>query len=277
VGNYQNGLFPNFYKHYIGFAGRYSAMGALNGHDGLSGQPTQDRYYSLQLQGRFYPHPRVQLLAFLPYRTNFQQTADTRNTQLHGLGDASLLVFYQVYNNTRVDSAARTQHNLLLGGGLQVPTGNYRALGNDGLPLPIAFQLGTGAWSFLISGAYTLRQKKWGINLSSTYQINTVNPEGYQMGNQWRNSLVGFAVLKAKKWTFAPQAGLQLEQLARNNNRGYDRIYSGGTQLLATASWNVYYKNLQLGIEYQQPLWQAMASGQIHNEARLMAQINYLF
>jgi hypothetical protein len=187
------------------------------------------------------------------------------------------LGFYQVYNNVLQDSSAKTQHNLMLGGGVQAPTGNHRALDKDGVPLPIAFQLGTGAWSFILSGAYTLRQKKWGINWSTTYQINTANPEGYQLGNQWSSSMVGFGVIKAKAWTFAPQGGLQLEHLARNKNRGYDRIYSGGTQLLATASLQCYYKNIQIGLEYQQPVWQYMASGQVHSEARLMAQFNYLF
>lgn len=277
VGSYQNGLFPNFNKHYIGFAARYSALGALNGHDGLTGQHTQDYYYNLSLQTRIYPHPRLQLLAFLPYKINIQQTENEASTQLNGLGDVSVLAFYQVYNNTRLDSNATFQHNLMVGGGVQAPTGKYRALGSDGVALPVAFQLGTGAWSFIASGAYTLRQDKWGLNLSSTYQINTSNSEGYQLGNQWSNSLVGFGVIKAKAWTFAPQVGGQLEHLARNKNRGYDRLYSGGTQLLATASFNCYYKNLQIGVEYQQPVWQQMASGQIHNGARLMAQVNYLF
>lgn len=277
VGSYQNGLFPNFQKHYIGLLGRYSGMGALNGHDGLAGQHTRDYYYNITLQARIYPHPRVQLLAFLPYKINIQETEDNKRTRLMGFSDISVLAFYQVYNNALSDSSAKIQHNVMLGGGIQVPTGVHRAMGSDGVPLPIAFQLGTGAWSFILSGAYTLRQKKWGINWSSTYQINMANPEGYQLGNQWSNSLVGFGVLKAKSWTFAPQAGLQLEYLAHNKNRGYDRIYSGGTQLLATASFQCYYKNFQIGLEYQQPIWQKMASGQMHNDARLMAQFNYLF
>ncbi len=277
IGNFQNGLFPNFHKHYIGLMGRYSTLGTLNGHDGLSGQPTRDAYYSLSLQTRIYPHPRVQIMAFIPYKINLQQAADDASTQLNGLGDVSLLAFYQVYNTARLDSNAQTQHNLMLGGGLQAPTGAHRAVDSDKVPLPVAFQLGTGAWSFVLSGAYTLRRPKWGINLGSTYQINMTNAEGYQLGNQWSTSLVGFGVFKAKNWTFAPQAGLQVEQLARNKNRGYDRVYSGGTQLLATVSCNVYFKNIQVGVEYQQPLWQELASGQVHNEARLMAQVNYLF
>ena len=277
VGNYQNGLFPNFNKHYLGLLGRYSAMGALNGHDGLVGAHTRDYYYNLSLQTRIYPHPSVQLLAFVPYKINIQKRANGDFTRLMGLADISVLGFYQVYNNTLHDSLAKIQHNVMLGGGLQAPTGNYRALDKDGLALPIAFQLGTGAWSFILSGAYTLRQKKWGINWSATYQINTTNPKGYQLGSQWSSSVVGFGVLKAKSWIFAPQGGLQLEHLARNKNRGYDRIYSGGTQLLATANVQCYYKNIQIGLEYQQPVWQYMASGQVHNEARLMAQFNYLF
>ncbi|MGH1336806.1 MAG: hypothetical protein ACRBFS_11835 [Aureispira sp.] len=277
LGNYQNGLFPNFQKNFIGLFGRYSSLGALNGHDGLTGEHTRDYYYNLGIQTRIYPHPRLQLLAYIPYKINIQETEDKTPTRLIGLSDVSVLAFYQVYNNTLKDSLAKTQHNLMLGGGVQAPTGNHRAVDADGVALPVAFQLGTGAWNFILSGAYTIRQKKWGLNWSSTYQINLANPEGYKMGNQWSNSLVGFGILKAKDWTFAPQGGLQLEHLARNTNRGYDRIYSGGTQLLATASLQCYYKNFQIGVEYQQPIWQQMASGQIHNEARLMAQFNYLF
>lgn len=252
-------------------------MRALHGHDGLAGEYTQDYYYNLTLQTRIYPHPRLQLLAFIPFKINIQKVEGDNSTQLTGLSDISVLAFYQLYNNSLKDSTANTQHNIMIGGGIQAPTGSYQDLGRDGVALPVAFQLGTGAWSFILSGAYTLRQQKWGLNWSSTYQINWANPTGYQLGNQWTNSLVGFAVFQTQNWTFAPQVGLQVEHLAKNKNRGYDRIYSGGTQLLATASVQCSYKNFQLGIEYQQPIWQQMASGQIHNSARVMAQLNYLF
>ncbi len=278
VSSFDNGLFPNYQKHYIGLRARYSSLLAHNGHDGLTaGQATQESYFGMDIQARFYPHRRVQVLTYLPYNYNVQTIEGGATEKTLGFGDMTVLGFYNVYNTNFVDSGAHVQHNLLVGGGLKVPTGDYQVKGNDDVLLSPTLQSGTGAWSFLLSAVYTLRHDKLGLNASATYQINLANPLGYKLGNQFQSSIVGFGVWKTKKTTFVPQLGIQLEQLDYNTNDGYTRQFSGGTQLLAVAGMSLYYQSFQFGVQYQQPIWQKMASGQLHNAARFTATINYLF
>ena len=279
VVNYASGLFPNYQKNFIGLRTRFNSFSSAEGHTDLniSGETTEN-LYAIDLQARYYPHRRVQLMTFVPLQYNHMTVGNTQQS-LMGIGDVALLGFYNVYNSNFLDSSKTThvKHNLLLGGGIKAPTGAFNAKDEQDVLLSPTFQMGTGAWSFIMSGVYSWRHEKWGFNANATYQINLANPNGYQMGNQLSGRLTGFGVFELKKWTIVPQIGVQAENTANNFNNEFRRIYSGGSQLLSIIGLDFYYKKLQIGLSYEQPLWQEIAGGQMHNHARFALNLNYLF
>lgn len=278
VGGYYSGVLPQFHKHYIGLRWRFSSFQSELGHDGIPlGTFSKEYYHSLELTGRFYLHRRVQLLAFVPLSYHLR-TEPTATNQLIGLGDLSVLVLYNIYNTSFL-AEKDIKHNLLIGGGVKAPTGSFERKDSQGELFTPSFQLGTGSVDFLLTSIYTLRYKRWGVNVNATYKINLPNKDTYQFGNQLTASATAFFLhkIKNKEWGLMPTLGLLLEHANYNLKNGYKRINTGGSQLVATIGLDIFYKKIQLGLSYQQPTWQNLSDGMVTAGPRFMANINYLF
>ncbi len=278
VTNYYNGLFPQYQKHFLGFRMRYNSISSLGGHSdlGLTAQ-SKESFYSMELMGRFYPHKRLQILAFVPFNLN-QLSSPSQQETVAGLGDISILAFYNIFNSDFKDSSrSKLLHSLQIGGGIKLPTGSFDQQGQDDLLLSPTFQLGTGSTDFILSSIYTLRYQKVGFNSNITYKINLANRYQYKIGNQLSGRLTGFGLIQFDQWLLVPQIGLQIENTAKNRSKEFVRTNTGGTQLLSIVGLGIYYKKIQIGLSYEQPIWQQIANGQVQNHARFMASINYLF
>lgn len=278
VGGYYSGMLPEYHKHFIGLRWRFSGFRSDLGHEGESiGAYSKEYFHTLELMGRFYPHRRVQILAFVPLSYHLQVTP-TMNKSLVGLGDASILALYNIYN-TSFWKEQKTKHNWLLGGGIKVPTGTFQHKNEDGKLITPSLQLGTGSVDFLISNIYTIRHKRWGVNTNITYKINLPNEDAYKFGNQLSASAIAFFLHKMKKknWGFMPKVGVVFEHANYNLKHGYKRINTGGNQLIAMIGLEIYHKKIQLGLNYQQPTWQQLSDGLVEAGPRFMANINYLF
>jgi len=277
--NYANGFFPYFQKNFVGLRWRYSAIKQLSNND-VSHLTTHPNTYfnSWELMGRYYPHRRVQFVAFLPL--NYYQIGTESPQHLVGLGDLSLFSFYNIWNTNFQDSShlRQSNHSLQLGGGIKVPTGAFNRTDKDGIRYEPSYQLGTGSVDFLLAATYTLRHKKLGLNSQVSYKINLANPNGYRLGNQLTANTEFFGVFKINRWLIVPKGGIQVEQNARNVNNHIVRLYTGGIQLLATAGINIFiHDQVQVGLTYEQPIWQKMADINVQNQGRLTAAVNYLF
>lgn len=284
VGGYYSGMLPQFHKHFIGLRWRFSQFKSYPDHytDPASSlaAPSREYFHSFELMGRFYPHRRVQLLAFVPLNYNYQHTALATPVEheLVGLGDISLMALYNVYNTSFI-AEKDIKHNVLLGGGIKLPTGAFQRTDEGGNQFTPNFQLGTGSVDFLLAGIYTFRYKRWGVNTNVNYKINLPNVETYRFGNQLKAVLTAFFLHKFEKtdWGILPQVGLAIEYAGYNFKNGYKRINTGGQQLLATVGLEVYYKDIQLGATYQQPTWQDLSDGFVEAGPQFMVNINYLF
>lgn len=278
VTSYYNGLFPQYQKHFIGLRWRFNSVSSVeqNVDLGLSDQ-IRESFHSFELMGRFYPHKRIQIMAFVPI--NYNLMTDYRGQQqLFGLGDASILVLYNIFNSDFRDSTiSKVQQSLLVGVGVKMPTGNFNKRATGDILFSPTFQLGTGSTDFIFSIIYTLRYKKVGFNSNITYKANLANKNQYKIGNQLTGRVVGFGLLESKGWMFVPQLGLQVEHNAKNSHKEFIRKHSGGSQLVGILGLSVYFKKIQIGISYEQPIWQNNAEEQVENNARFMANINYLF
>lgn len=276
VGGYYSGILPQFHKHIVGLRWRYSSFRSFldhkhNGVDSVS----KENFHTLELWGRFYPHRRVQILAYLPLNYHYRKESDTTH-HLIGLGDVSLFALYNVYNSAFL-AETTVKHSLLLGGGVKVPTGNFQRKHNDGSLLSPNVQLGTGSVDFVAMLIYTMRYERWGLNFNGTYKLNLPNKNGYRFGDQLALSLTGFFLQKIGEVGIMPQLGVNVEYAMNNRENGYLRINTGGFLSTMSIGVDVYYKNWSLAVNFQQPAWQDLSDGQVYANPRVMAGVNYMF
>jgi hypothetical protein len=279
TGNYYLGIMPQFQANFIGF--RYRSFGFdshLGGHhDGLFA--TKEYFQTIELWGRFYPHPRWQVLTFVPYQFNRQETP-TKNLYLNGLGDISVLASYNLIQ-PKIDSLTnQLRHTLRIGAGVKTPTGKSSYAENDVDEVANPnFQLGTGSIDMLLNVIYTLRYQKWGLNTDLTYKINTANAKQYRFGNKVNGTLSLFYVQNiAKNFALMPNVGVYFENSGTDKRRGYTVDNTGGMLVSASLGLETYFaQRFSVGTNYQVPLSQNLASGQIKAKARFSLHLTMLF
>lgn len=237
---------------------------------------TRETYQNAELWGRFYPLRRVQVLAFVPYNLN-QQTGADGTFRRQGFGDATVLAHYNLVNTATDTTAHRVDHNLLLGGGVKLPTGRYRYDADGSEVANPNFQLGTGSTDALFNVIYTLRYRQWGWNTDFTYRLTTRNGNGYRFGNRQTASSSVFYVKKAATFTVMPNAGVTIENAARDLADGKRNGNTGGYLVLGTLGVETYFRHLSVGANWQTPLAQRLADGQIRANGRAMVHVTVLF
>ena len=142
------GLLPQSNKSLIGV--RYQRLNFVT-HPDSKVLRTEENFNVAELYARFFPIKRVQVMAFLPYRTDQQVTSADVKKQ-NGFGDATILANYNILNTLMdKENSGTFTHTLLIGGGVKIPTGKFKFDENN--PLQVAnanFQLGTGSTDFIL-------------------------------------------------------------------------------------------------------------------------------
>lgn len=267
------GIMPQAGRSFFGV--RYRAK-SYHSHLNSRYLSTRETYQNAELWGRFYPLRRVQVLAFLPYNVNRQTGADGAFRR-QGFGDATVLAHYNLVNTATDTTAHRLDHNLLLGGGAKLPTGRFR-YDPDGTEVANPnFQLGTGSTDALFNVIYTLRYRQWGWNTDFTYRLTTKNSNGYRFGNRQTLSSSVFFVKKWGSATLMPNAGATVENAARDLDNGKRNGNTGGYLALGTLGVETYFRRFAVGANWQTPLAQRLADGQIRANARAMVHLTFLF
>ena len=269
------GLMPQSHKSMLGV--RYSLLN-FETHPGSEYFHTKETFQVTELYARFYPAKRVQAMVFLPYRSDRQITpAETK--QQRGLGDATLLLNYNLLNTFMdSDKNRRLNHSLQLGGGVKVPTGRFHYDENN--PLAVAnanFQPGTGSTDFIVNAFYTLTAGKWGAVLALSQKLNTTNERGYRFGNQTYGSVDAFHTFNKGNVSIMPHLGLYAEHSAFGTQNGRIVHESGGDLLNGTAGVSIFANRWAAGVSVQKPLAQNLSSGEVISKARGMVQVAWLF
>lgn len=275
-GNAFFGILPQSHRSFIGL--RYRIAG-YDSHLNSTLLKTHELFQTTELWGRFYPFPKVQVMAFLPYQINTQTMLSTQEkTSIQGLADATVLVHYNVLN-TVLDTTNRVlNHNLLVGGGLKLPLGRYRYDASSAAEVDNPnFQLGTGSTDFLLNAIYTLRYQSWGINADASYKINTSNSNQYRFGNRFSTAWSVFYTKQIGKITLMPSAGIYVEHNNLDQKQQEPNTNTGGYWCAATSGLQVFTSKFALGISHQMPLAQSLAKGELRANQRLMVQLSFLF
>jgi len=276
TGNY-GGIYPQFTKNIFGV--RYSNRSFDHPNTDFnfngSSRVLRDEFNSMEVWGRFYPHPRIQVFAFVPFRSHTREETE-RTTTISGIGDLTLSANYTIFNTA--DSAdAKISHALLIGGGIQLPTGKYIQKDELKITLPAQFQVGSGAFAYSLNANYTLRYKKFGLNTDLFAKFNEVNERSYEFGNQYAATGSVFYKMNASGKAFLPNVGLSYEYYAQDTE--FDRLKedTGGDVALVNLGLDVYLDRIFFSASAQIPVIQSLPYSQPAGANRLNLGVAYLF
>jgi hypothetical protein len=270
VGSYQFGILPQQTKNFVGLRYQTKSDASTPYHD----LQTKESFQTMEVWGRFYPVKKVQVLALLPYNFNRQETNGI-TTEVKGIGDALVLVNYNLLNNT--DSLyQKVKHNLFVGGGLKLPTGHFtKEL--EGEELNPNIQLGTGSLDFVANAMYTIRYDKIGLNTNLTYKYNNANSNAFRFGDKLGAGTVLFSVLKVKEMAIMPNAGFSTEITAKDVHKGSELAESGGYANFLTLGTELYFKKISAGVTAQKPVSQNVSAGYVETGNRFLTHLTFMF
>lgn len=279
VGNFYMGIMPQFNRHFVGL--RYRQM-SFDSHLGTGGTKshltTHELFQTAELWARFYPTQRWQVMAFLPYHMNRQTDYNqTFSKTLSGLGEGVLLANYRLLDNVADTTQRRFRHNLFIGGGIKLPTAQFRfdATDNQQVANP-NFQLGSGSTDFLANLVYVVRAGKWGLSTDLNLKINTANPDGYRFGNRINGQAALFHARNVRGISVMPYVGAFGEHSLHDNNNGVVIYNTGGSAVFGVGGLELYIGRLSVGGNFQQPLWQDLANGTIRTHRRTVVHLTFM-
>jgi hypothetical protein len=278
VGNNYIGILPDFSKHIFGLRMRTNSMLTHVGVGGSSSYlTTLENYRTLEAWAGWNISDNFRLIASLPYSFNEKLNQGTVRRK-SGLGDASLLAYYQLINNKKSLNSKLLVQSLWVGGGLKLPTGKYNPLDKSSANTTAnLFQLGTGSIDFSANAMYDIRLNDAGLNASAAYKINTTNKEDYRYGNKlslMAQAYYKFRILNA--FTVAPNLGMGYEKGRPDSDRGLTADISGGQLTMGTAGAELTWKSISAGFNYQTPLQQNLAMGIVKARDRAMVHVSFM-
>jgi hypothetical protein len=271
------GILPQGHR---GFAGVRYRHASFNSHMTSVNLKSHELFRTAELWGRFYPIKRVQVLAFVPYQFSQQTLLKSGTvTPLQGLSDVSALVQYNLLNTFMDDSVVhKVNHNLLVGGGVKLPTGRYKYDENSLTDVANPnFQLGTGSTDWMVNAIYTARYNNWGANADVSYRITTTNSNGYRFGNRLTTSASVFYLTGSGKYSLMPNAGVFVEQGGYDRRDGVVNKQTGGYATYLNLGTEAYLGKVSLGVSYRHPISQNLSAGELLANDQLNTHITFMF
>ena len=238
---------------------RQFAPSPLNADNGYQhshrGDPTDFEVFRVvELRAKYYLARRLELNVFLPYVMNTEQS-NGRQLNTSGLGDVTVFGAYHVLR--RIETAG-LQSRLLLGGGLKLPTGDFRRQNAAGIRYPLLSQPGTGTTDVFGYLNYIAGYRSLGLSLTGTLR--------HTGENAFRNSLApsvsAFANLFYRiplgpDWQVYPSAQGYYEHSAGEMLDGQLTHEHALNDALLGPGLDIYYKNFSLNTSVQLPVFTA--------------------
>jgi hypothetical protein len=242
-------------------------------------QYSNDYYKTLEIWSGWNIGKRWQVMVFVPYQMNKQNT-DDGNKQQSGLGDITLLGNYKLWQQ-RKEGSDNSLHKqeLWLGAGIKLPTGQYHLDLNspDANIGDVNSQMGTGSVDFMVNATHNLMLGRFGMSSSANYKMNTTNSDHYHFGNRLMVSSIGYYHFRVAGLDVAPNVGGLYQTAAENhlNNEAVDQ--TGGWSVFASGGVEVGIKRVSLGASLFAPVAQDYADGQTQAKIRGLLHVSYSF
>ena len=230
-----------------------------------------EKYNTTQVWARIPVFKNIQITTLIPYHFH-QRNTETSSQEISGIGDITLLAFYQIFT-TKNDSLA-LKNTIQLGVGIKIPSGKFDQANNTG-SINQSYQLGTGSWDYPIALEHILKYKKFGINNSMNYIVKTANKKSYQYGNQLNYGSTFFYLFEKNDHTIAPQIGFAGEVYDENTQHKQSLKNTKGDIVFGRIGLEMGKNKFSLGLSYMMPLQQNLASGNLEAVHRWSVNFNY--
>jgi hypothetical protein len=260
-------LFPYLSKSYVGLSYMYRSY-HIHQADGMK---STELYNTVSLTGQYSIGKRLKLSAMLPY---LQSSLATENStrKLSGLGDASILLNYKILDNQK----GSFRHLVILGAGIKLATGKYIS-SSSGKTDEQNFQLGTGSFDYLLSGAYRVSHNKWAFSSMVSYKYTTQNKDDYRFGDVLTGNVMAVYSMAPGKFSISPYVQFIGEKQMQNADKHMLQEGSDGNILYAGGGVDIAVKRFSFGINYQGALKQHLSEGLIKAKPRFTTQISFTF
>lgn len=234
-----------------------------------------ENFNTVQAWGKFPIGNRVLLNALIPYHSHNRTFADNSEQSIKGVGDATVLAYYQLLRQTP-DSiiSIKPEHTLQIGGGVKLPTGSFDAANIEGSVNP-SFQLGTGSWDYILAANYGVTHRNWGLSALLNYTLKTENSKNYRFGNQWNLALNTYKTyFLSETISLTPQIGLGGEYFEENKEFDLTVSDTGGEVYFARFGLETNYNRYSVGVSSMIPISQNLNGGKVEVKNRVSLYLN---
>jgi hypothetical protein len=256
-------MFPHLSKSYVSLA--YLRSLYYSTEDGTSSKISSN---TLLLSGQYTVNSKLQLLAFVPYHANSEETGVAR-TSLTGLGDVTLLANY---NLLQLQTAA-VRHVISIGAGLKLPTGKYNP---EAAPAATdeVLRLGSGSLDYLANAAYRVSIGNFTVGALGAYKYTTANKENYRYGDVLTTGATAVYVINQKNFALTPYLQVMHEQHYRDADHHVLDKETGGTILYAGSGLDVSTSRYTVGLNYQAIAQQNLLHGELTAKPKFSARLS---
>ena len=155
----------------------------------------------MELAGAYSPTDRVSFSLMMPVVHRLITEVNLAEASIWAPGDLDLRVRGVIWR----DRKFAPQHLVSLIGGLEFPTSSIE-YGENGVPLPLEFQAGTGSWDPIAGATYTMFHDPWSVYVSSIAIFPTTGIADTKASNSFRQTVLG----QYQPWRFlAFQTGVE--------------------------------------------------------------------
>ena len=274
VNNFYIGILPQFNHTFFGARYHFNSFNTR-----LHSDPTQyskDFYQTLEMWGGWNLGKRVQLLAFIPFNHNYQNS-DEGIMKMSGLGDIAALANFKILDVNSVNGKGGVvSQQLWIGAGIKFSTGKFEIDASDPDVASAAnMQLGSGSTDVLLNAMYNVRIDKFGINTTATYKLNSTNKDEYKFGDKLLASSFAYYSIPVSKTLISPNLGLLYEQTHASELQSSKIDLTGGSILQGSAGVEIAVNKIAIGVSTQLPLAQNFAENQTTQKLRGMAHVTF--
>lgn len=140
----------------------------------------------MELAGAYSPTDRLSFSLMMPVVHRLITEVNLAEASIWAPGDLDLRVRGVVWR----DRKFAPQHVVSLIGGLEFPTSTIE-YGENGVPLPLEFQAGTGSWDPIVGTTYTMFRDPWSVYVSSIAIFPTEGIGDTKASNSFRQTVLG--------------------------------------------------------------------------------------
>ena len=253
-----------------------------NGADLLETDKRRRRIHNLIVEGSYGLSDRFALstmFSFVRQARTIRNFDEEQVTTLHGVGDAFMLLKYQLLNQKQ---GHPTQ--IVLGAGPKFPLGRNDVTGTNGLLLAPDLQPGTGSWDIL-TWAYASRSNflNSGLNLAGyfNYRITTPTTRAnsdlpYKYGNEFQANVGVRKALTIGEELFTPSLFTVYRNLASDRVDNDKLSNTGGNWVYAKPgiTWSMA-PEASLRVATDIPVYQKLNGTQLGSTFKLQISFNY--